>query len=353
MPSILRRWNADRTVSYVAQVRVRPFKPIARSFPSKREAEAWAAETETSLRENRKAGAQRPDLAGLTLAQLNKEYLADDAATSLRSYQSTVDRLAWWTLHYGAEHVRDLDPLTLRAARDKLRPGRAPATVNRYVSAQRSAWNWGRNAGLVPRNHPWPTRLMLREPKGRVRYLTDRELAALLKAARAHGPTLYAAVVVAVSTGIRRGELLRLRWADVTLDNPASVRVLETKNDTSRAVHLPGVAVAALKELKRGKVVGKPVFLNADGEPMTGPTLDNLWVKIREAAKLQDFRFHDLRHSCASFLAQNGATLLEIGAVLGHKSPSVTARYAHLVAGRAVTGHAALDRKVRSAEVQP
>lgn len=349
MATILRKPNANRTVSYVAQVRVRPFKPIAKSFATKSEAERWAEETEASLRENRKAGAQRPDLPNLTLAGLNKEYLKDDAVTSLRSAKSTEDRLAWWTLHYGTELVRDLDPLALRAARDKLRPGRAPATVNRYIAAQRAAWNWGRNAGLVPRNAPWPTRLMLREPKGRTRYLSDDELAALLKAARATGPVIHAAIIVAVSTGVRRGELLRLRWADVTLEAPASLRILETKNGTSRAVHLPSVAVAALKELKRGKVIGRPVFLNADGEALRPAQLDSLWAKVRKAASLRDFKFHDLRHSCASFLAQNGATLLEIGSVLGHKSPSVTQRYSHLIAGQAVTGHSALDKKVREA----
>jgi site-specific recombinase XerD len=72
---------------------------------------------------------------------------------------------------------------------------------------------------------------------------------------------------------------------------------------------------------------------------------------VRPAAGLKDFRWHDLRHSCASFLAASGASLVEIGSVLGHRSPSVTARYAHLVAGKPVTGHAKLDEKL--AERQP
>jgi site-specific recombinase XerD len=62
---------------------------------------------------------------------------------------------------------------------------------------------------------------------------------------------------------------------------------------------------------------------------------------------LRDFRWHDLRHSCASFLAQQGATLLEIASVLGHRSTVVTRRYAHLVQGAPVTGHAALNEKLQ------
>jgi site-specific recombinase XerD len=83
------------------------------------------------------------------------------------------------------------------------------------------------------------------------------------------------------------------------------------------------------------------------GQPVTKEWLEYRWRLIRAAAGLHDFRWHDMRHSCASFLAQQGATLLEIGSVLGHRSPSVTQRYAHLVQGAPVTGHAQLDKKLQ------
>jgi site-specific recombinase XerD len=110
---------------------------------------------------------------------------------------------------------------------------------------------------------------------------------------------------------------------------------------------LPSVAVEALKALRKGKVVSAThVFLLGD-EPFEKSMLETRWKTIRKDAGLQDFRWHDLRHSCASFLAQKGATLLEIGSVLGHKSPSVTQRYSHLVQGALVKGHAKLDAKLR------
>jgi integrase len=126
------------------------------------------------------------------------------------------------------------------------------------------------------------------------------------------------------------------------------LQVLISKNTRRRSVHIPGPAIAALNKLKKdGSVIGlASVFLTDEGEPADKFYLNYRWGKVRAAAGLADFRWHDLRHSCASFLAQNGATLVEIGAVLGHSSPSITAKYAHLVEGEAVTGADKLAEKL-------
>lgn len=112
-------------------------------------------------------------------------------------------------------------------------------------------------------------------------------------------------------------------------------------------MHLPVVAIEALRELKSSKVVGQRCIYFGSNPVDRKSALAARWERIRSAANLSDFRWHDLRHSCASFLAQKGATLVEIGSVLGHKIPSVTFRYAHRVQGNPVTGHAALDAKLR------
>lgn len=248
---------------------------------------------------------------------------------------------------YGPVPVLDLSVLVLREARGKLFPGRAPATVNRHLAALRAVWNWGRAAGLVPSERTWPTNLMLPEPKGRTRYLCDAEPKSVLAEARARGPTEHAMVIVSLATGVRQSELLRLTWADIDFES-ARARVLLSKNGESRAVHLPTVAIEALKALRRQEIVSTTrCFIDSDGEPYRQDTIHHWWNVVRNRAGLTDFRWHDLRHSCASFLAQKGATLLEVGSVLGHKSPSVTMRYAHLVQGAPVTGHSALDEKLR------
>jgi integrase len=348
MATITRRKNSDGTVSYLAQVRIRPFKPTAKAFSKRSEAKAWAKALEGELGRQRDHGAISSDVTQLTVGQLIEQYLEDPETQALRYHDSLSVLLAWWANYCGGEKVLELNVLKLREARDKLRKGRAPATVNRYLSTLRSCWNWGRASGLVPQYQLWPTRLMLKEDNERQRYLNDDELSRLLAAAKAHSTTMYAAVVVSIACGLRQGELLNLKWSDIDFDKNR-IRIMRTKTDQPRTVHLPPVAAAAMRALKREDVVStEGIFLSSStGEPLKKGTIRIRWLEIRDAAKLSDFKWHDLRHSCASILAQNGATLFEIGSVLGHSSPSTTKRYSHLVEGAPVTGHAALDEMLR------
>jgi integrase len=254
--------------------------------------------------------------------------------------------LGWWVNHCGGEKVLQFGTIKLREARELLGNGRGAGTVNRYLSSLRSCWNWGRAAQYIPPEKVWPTRLFRTEPRERVRYLNDVELAAVMDAAKSYAPWMHAAVAVSLATGLRQGELLRLTWADIDFDR-GTVTVLISKNSKRRIVHLPAPAVEALKTLRRNGIIGrKLIFVNGKGEPADKSFLTFHWLKVRETAGLVDFKWHDLRHSCASFLAQAGASLPEIGHVLGHSSPTITAKYAHLVAGKPVTGSAALAEKL-------
>lgn len=347
MATFQKRRAKDGSISYLAQVRIKPFKPASKAFTKLADAKAWAEALEDDLRKQRQRGLVVDDLPRLTVARLIEQFLDDPETQALRYYDSLAMLLAWWANEYGTTKALELSVLKLRAARDKLSRGRKPSTVNRYLSAMRSCWNWGRAAGLLPKDNIWPTRLMLREDNERQRYLSEDELTLLLEAAEAHSPTMYAAVVLSIGCGLRQGELLRLSWADIDLQ-AARLHLMRTKNGTPRSVYLVPSAVAALKALKRSGVVGAAaVFTARTGEPLNKGSLRVRWLEVRDAAGLKDFRWHDLRHSCASFLAQQGATLLEIGSVLGHKSPAITRRYAHLVEAAPVTGHAALDEKLR------
>jgi integrase len=347
MATITPKKLASGKKSYLAQVRIKPFKPANKTFSTRADAKAWAKKLEQELRNQKKQGDVSHDLTRFTVNQLIDEFLADLDTKKLRYHDTLSILLAWWANHCGNTKVLDLNPTALREAREKIHKGRAPATVNRCLSALRSCWNWGRAAQFVPQDRKWPTRIMLTENNTRRRYLTDDELKRLLEAAAARSPTMHAAVVLSVACGLRQGELLNLKWQDIDLDGQR-LSIMTTKTDEPRGVYVAGSAVDALRTLKREAVVStKAVFLGQGGEPLNKGTLRVRWLPIRDAAGLRDFRWHDLRHSCASFLAQNGATLLEIGAVLGHRSASVTRRYAHLVEGAPVTGHAALDAKLQ------
>ena len=346
MAYIQKRKNRGGSVSWLAQVKVRPFRIPTKSFATRAEAAAWAEEQERALKDQRKRGGVREDFAELKVRSLIEEFLADPETKALRTFADTERLLDWWTNELAAVRCFELNVLKLRESRGKLHRGRSVGTVNRYLSALRSCWNRGRAAGLIPADRAWPARLMLSEPAGRVRYLTDAERARLLRAAAAD-PLMRAAIVVSLSTGMRQGELLRLEWRDIDFER-ATVVIRVTKTDKPRSVFLAQAARDALKALRSAPVVSPTyVFVLRDGRPLRKGLLEARWRKIRTAAALDDFRWHDLRHSCASFLAQHGATLPQIGAVLGHASPAVTQRYSHLVEGAAVPGHDALDRALR------
>lgn len=346
MPTVTSRKRNGKKV-WLAQVRLAGLKPVSKQFENKDDADTWAADEEKRLKRLRDAGSVVPEIGRLKVSDLIDRYLKDPNTTALDSFEDTSRVLGFWRERFGGVALRAFGAAHVMDARAVLlEKGRKPATVNRYLSWMRRAWNWGRKSSLVDPAQAWPPELMLAENNKRQRFLTDDELAVLLKQARALYPVMRVAIVVSLATGIRQGELLRLEWRDVDFAGKA-LTIRESKTDTPRSVYLPDAAATALKPLRKGKVVGRAVFLDEAGQALTREDLIYRWERIRKAAGLEDFRWHDLRHSCASWLAQHGASLLEIGQVLGHKTPLTTARYAHLVAGKAVTGHDKLDEKLR------
>jgi len=348
MATINSRTRGGRKV-WLAQVRLKGLKPVSRQFADKQAAQAWADDQEGRLSKLRQVPGVSPEIGTLTIKDLSDRYRKDPKARQLDTIKGVEKHLDHWVEKYGSTRTTAFGPLQILERRDALlASGLKPATVNRYLATMRRAWNWGRNVRLIDLSASWPGEVMLKENNVRSRFLSDSELQALLEAAKAHSLTMHTAVVVSIATGLRQSELLRLEWRDVNYEGEA-LTIREAKNDTPRSVHLPRAAAQALKALKKeSAVVGRRVFVDEKGEPLGNWQLDGRWDAIRKAAKLEDFRWHDLRHCCGSYLAQNGATLLEIASVLGHKSLQATQRYAHLIPGARVTGHGKLNEKLQS-----
>jgi len=200
-----------------------------------------------------------------------------------------------------------------------------PATVNREFAFLRRVFNIALRDGKAESN-PVAKLKALREPSGRVRYLTDEEEQRLIKALP--DDESRNRVQVLLHTGFRRGELLGLRWRDV--DFKAGILTFpKSKNGETR--HVPMTSAVRMILLKRPRALDGSVliFPNSEGH------LDLRWatktvpVALR-AANVQGFRFHDLRHTFASRLAMEGVELMTIRELLGHKSMAMTLRYAHL-----------------------
>jgi integrase len=169
----------------------------------------------------------------------------------------------------------------------------------------------------------------LQEPRGRVRWLGEDERQRLLAACAASSNRLLLPVVVlALSTGARKQELLGLSWREVDFRRERLL-LLVTKTGEQRSVSLVGRALTELQALAKVRRLDTPlVFPRRDGRAPID--LRHAWQQAVRQSDLQDFRFHDLRHSCASYLAMNGASLVEIAEILGHKTLQMVKRYAHL-----------------------
>jgi integrase len=140
------------------------------------------------------------------------------------------------------------------------------------------------------------------------------------------------AIRLLLLSGARRGELLKARWDDVDLEagvwsKPAST----TKQEKRHRVPLSDAARRLLSEMQEQVDEDAEWLFPAPRKPGPRTDLDDAWAALRGLAKVPDLRLHDLRHSYASVLASQGLSLPIIGALLGHASPTTTARYAHLL----------------------
>ena len=332
MASVQRRtWidqESKQRTSYRVQIRRRGFPPVTATFERKTDADKWAQATEADMSRRRyfpQHEAERHTLADLVDRQL--EAVKIDRP---HDYERQRVILGWWKEKLGDYTLATITPELIGRHRDQLqtKEGFAPGTVNRYLSALSKAfsnavkeWLWLPDNALRRVNKK-------PEPRGRVRCLSDDERKALLDACRkSELPSLYLIVLFALTTGMRRGELLGLRWSDVDLERRVAV-LHNTKNGDRRSVPIVPEVAELLREHGRVRRLDNDLVFASDG---TDPIwFDKYWYRALKTAKIKDFRFHDLRHTAASYLAMSGATVPELAAVLGHRTLQMVKRYAHL-----------------------
>ena len=300
------------------------------------------------------------DAGNLKVGEYLERWLKDSVEGNVRSrtlsnYQLQVRRHIVPAL--GRIQLKTLSPAHVQGLyRSKLDAGLAPSSV-RYIHAVlhralKQALRWG----LVPRNVTEAVDL----PKlvsDEVDALTPEDARAFLDAAR--GDRFEALYVVAVTTGMRRGELLGLRWTDIDLDGAARLRVgrqlqrmrdgsglqfVTPKGGKGRTIRLPVCTVEELKahrarqaeeKLKAGSLYedGGLVFATEVGMPLEPSNIDRRSFKpLLEKAGLPDMRFHDLRHTCATVLLSEGVNAKFVQELLGHADIKLTlGTYSHFL----------------------
>jgi len=341
MATIDKRIAADGSISWRVRVRKQGYPTRTKSFTRKTDAQAWARQLEAKI--DRGHAIPTQEAAKRTLADAIDKYLLDVLPHKARNRnaENVKRHLNWWRDELGAFALSAVTPAAISDARDKLRravnggkgKGRKPrsaGTVNRYLVALSAVLRVAADEWLWIETTPMAKVKKLGEPRGRVRFLSDDERKALLEACKASDSTmLYPVVVVALSTGMRQGEILGLTWDRVDLKRGALI-IEETKNGERRTVPVVGHAAAVLKEYRRlhRRLDTKLVFPSKEGKQPAA--IRQSWHRAVTRAGLTDFRFHDLRHSAASYLAMNGASITEIADVLGHKTLAMVKRYSHL-----------------------
>ena len=297
---------------------------------NRREAEELEGKWRLESRQQRLWGTQ----PRYTFDELMLRYLKETEGT-----KRSAERDAWTIKrlqpYFAGRVLNDLKRSDVRGyVLSRRKDGVKGSTINRELglfsaalNVARLDWDW---------DIPNPAQGMREaEPEGRKFYLTPEQYAELVKVAsgQKRAPYLADLVVVAVMTGCRKGELLGLEWSRVDFDaNVIRLRESDTKAGKSRLVPINEAAHEALRRRLKFREKRCPdaswVFCGPDGERIAA--VKSSFRHACRSAGIAGMRFHDLRHTCGSWLAQAGVPEGHIAAVLGHSTVRMTERYAHL-----------------------
>ncbi len=325
---------------YHVQIRLKGYEPATASFERLTDAKEWVSKTETELRAGKYFGQSKRQ----TFEDLAKEYFP---------HAKDTRRLNYWRAAFGSLRLADITPsritkevtklLTedterfstpatgnLIADANRVKAKRCGATVNRFIAALSSCLSYGVKLEWIERN-PCERITKPKESQARVRFLNEEnELPKLLNACRKH-PTLYLAVVLSLTTGARQEEIMSLRWGQIDFKRKV-ITLHTTKNGEKRALPLVGEAFSLLEERSKVRNLSDDRLFPPSKLAKKSNYIDlrKPWENALKDADIEDFRWHDLRHTSASYLVMNGVSLVEVAKILGHKTLTMVLRYAHL-----------------------
>ena len=274
-----------------------------------------------------------------SFAEVAAEYLL--ASQDKRSLSDIQMRTGTLYDYFGADKVMSsLEGADVRAfIAHRQAQGVGPATINRELAILAAMITHAVTHMEWPLPNPVKGR-MLKEPPGRVRWITRKEADGLVDKAKTtrEGDRLADFIEMALNTGARKGELLKLEWRRVNWDHALiTLEPEDSKAGKRRTIPLNEAALAALTRRYRYSQTYCPaspwVFCKRDGSRYVYP--NPVFKKACGLAGIKDFTIHDLRHTCASWLVSEGVPLADVKEVLGHSSITMTERYAHLAPHRA------------------
>lgn len=335
-----KRWRCE--------VRLVGFPRTSETFARRRDALAWGRAIENDMLSGKYSAKVAARLH--TFADLVDLYLNGKHHLRSRSEVYHADKkryVLYWKKVLGEYALENITPAIITEKRDALAKAKtitSMATVNRYVSGLSSVLEYGVSLDKIPYN---PTKQVkrLKEPRHRVRFLDDTERKRILRAAalERYKPMLLI-VVLAIATGARKGEILGILRRNVLLEEKKII-IEETKNDQRRTLHIDGYPLQLLTDYLKA-TAGKRKYLFQSKAAERPFTIDREWYRIVDRSGVTNFRFHDLRHTAASYFALDGADIGTIASILGHSDIQTTRRYAHLTDAHIKTAAGKMQRKI-------
>lgn len=335
MAAIEKRVSCDNKTSYRVKIRIKGYPTETATFERLTDARHWAQQTETAIRERRYF--KTTEAKKHTLSEAIDRYVKQVLPQKPKCIKDQSGQLKWWKEAIGKFSLAEITPALVAEYREKISEGitqrgtrRNPSTINRYLAALShlftisvKEWGW-------TEENPLQKVTKMKEPRGRVRFLSDDERERLLAAAK-ESPSkyLYLIIVLCLSTGARKMEILGLTWDSVDLQR-GIITLHQTKNGERRILPVAGHALDLMREHSKIRRIDTNLVFPSSHNPKQPIDIRTPFETALKRAEINDFRFHDLRHSAASYLAMNGASLAEIAEVLGHKTLQMVKRYAHL-----------------------
>ena len=250
-------------------------------------------------------------------------------ASALKSSDDEHRYLTWWDNYLGQCAVKSIKPKDIEDAREVLIkrriPKLSPATINRHLAALSAVFSYSVENEKAILN---PVSRVKMEPEHNKRDrvpFTDEEIRLM-----AVLPDRWKSLIkLALHTGMRKTELLTLRWENVNLKN-GIIHVTKTKSGKNRWVPLTKTSSEILAGLNRIRLIDNPYIFHGNIKGECLKDLPNHWEEYLKQAGIEDFQFHDLRHTCASQIAECTGDLYGLKKLMGHSTMEMTERYAHL-----------------------
>ncbi|MFC1621604.1 tyrosine-type recombinase/integrase, partial [Candidatus Omnitrophota bacterium] len=261
-------------------------------------------------------------LENIKFEDFSEEFLTLYSKPNKKSWQSDFYNLKSTTPFFKGKNLYEItvqDVEKFKAHRSKLVK---PSTVNRELATTKTLFNKAVEWGKLEQS-PAKKVKFLREPGGRLRYLEKDQIQKLLSNS---SERIRPIITLALFTGMRRGEILKLKWQDMDFQR-GIIYLLDTKNGAKREVFMNELVRKALIKVRKHPD-SSYIFCDKKGKPYHD-IRKSFWTALNKSGIL-NFRFHDLRHTFASQLVMSGIDINTVRELLGHKDIRMTLRYSHL-----------------------